>query len=1062
MKNPNIGLLMENPGPMSTNKTIRTNVAFVYLVIIMLSLPSGGKSAVKSHAVSPAPQGCPSWPGQPGWLEQQMGSRERLVKQQRQEAIRLLKIFLKKNPVAPQRADALFRLAGLMWESSEAKLIESMKTYEVKLDDFRSGRVSTRPEEPRIDLKESIVVYEEILDKYPDFEKVYTVLYLYGFALNEQGDEDAALGVYGALLKRFPNSSFVPDAHMAIGEYHFAHSFFKEARKSYSKVLNFSNSPLYDLALYKIAWCYFKDNMPSKAAEYFKMVLKRSKERKETKHENRPTASTDLEREALEDLAFTFSEYGGAKEAFKFMAQVGGKEYSIKVLKKLGGVFLQQARYQEAVQSYKMLVEQFPLADDSPRFQEKIAEAYARSGQMERSLAARIALAQRFGPGSSFASSHKAQTKVLQEAINLSEKSLRFVAMYRHKTAQKTKSIKAYSKAQKAYQRYLKIFPNSEKSPGMEFHLGDVLFKLGRYKAAAKHYSKAVSSLKDKAKKKDAAYAAILSWDKLRQKQPPPSPKASSNPQPLSEIENGFLKSVGIFSKIAPNDKKVDQLNFEVGKIYYQRSRFTEASKILLALTSYHPYGRFAQPAADLALDCFAKSKDWASLEKWSRKFQKKGWFAHKELGKKLKGFIAGAIFQSALDKEKKKLYIKASVEFERVVKEFPKDELAPKALFNSAVSLEKAGEKKKAIRRYKKVIKKYPQKAADALFIIAGVFENRYDYSTAARYYREFAEKFPKDKRAAQTLLQAALLFHALRDFPSEARTLSYFTKAYPSHPSAPDAIFKQAEALMLAKRYSQAEMVLGKYLKKFASKKGGTRRATLSLGLALLAQKKKVKANKYLKRCAHLRSSTKLNEHELEAAAECRFRLGEMVFSEYQMIKLRPPMKRLSSLLKKKAAKLKKAEALFTKVVQVGNMEWASAALFRIGDMYAKFAKAIYEAPLPKSLKPRELEVYKQELQSLAFPVEDKAVRALSISHEMAMRHKYYSIWSKKTMDMLRKLDPARYPPEDEVRPATSWSDSFTNFGLRLTPLTLPSDKTTRIKNGKNKIKRKIRSKK
>jgi hypothetical protein len=116
---------------------------------------------------------------------------------------------------------------------------------------------------------------------------------------------------------------------------------------------------------------------------------------------------------------------------------------------------------------------------------------------------------------------------------------------------------------------------------------------------------------------------------------------------------------------------------------------------------------------------------------------------------------------------------------------------------------------------------------------------------------------------------------------------------------------------------------------------------------------------------------------------------------------------------------------------------MEGGSAALFRIGDMYATFAEAIYQSPQPTALNQKELEIYRRELQALAYPIEDKALSAFTISLDMAQKHQYYSIWSQRTVEMLRKLDPNKYPPELEIRPTTRWADSFTTFPMIEQPL-------------------------
>jgi hypothetical protein len=238
---------------------------------------------------------------------------------------------------------------------------------------------------------------------------------------------------------------------------------------------------------------------------------------------------------------------------------------------------------------------------------------------------------------------------------------------------------------------------------------------------------------------------------------------------------------------------------------------------------------------------------------------------------------------------------------------------------------------------------------------------------------------------------------------------------------------------------------------LKKHAAKQARIRECTLHLGQATLLLGRRKSARALFERCGSFTARKAPTGEELASAAHCRFMLGEMVFDEYKKIKLRPPKRRMVKLLKQKATVLKKAESLFTGVVAAGHMEWASAALYRIGDMYAQFAAAIYQAPQPKGLNQRELEVYKQELQSLAFPIEDKALSAFTISHQMALKHGYFSTWSQKTIGMLRKLDPGKFPKEEELRPHTKWADSFTTFPLILKPLPLQKVKAlTHAKGG------------
>ncbi len=991
-----------------------------------------------------ASERCPVAPGQPGWLEQQMVKREDGVVVERRQAIRLLQEFLKEYPDAAERADALFRLSELYWENSEDEFLARMRAYDQALDGFRTGKTATKPEQPRIDLSASLKVYEEILEKHPEFARTDTVMYLYGFGLNEQGDEQAALSIYRVLLKRFPKSSFVPDAHLAIGEYHFAKGHYAAAKNSYEQVLRHPNSPLIDLALYKTAWCHFKEGNAKEAANRFRRVLRRSKEQQLEGKKGRVEASaTELEKEALEDLALTFSESGGAKEAYRFMKQVGGQEYSIRVLRQLGEVFFRQARYDEAIDSFRMLVDQFPLARRNPEHHARIADAYQREGKLEEALEEHRALASRYGPGSSWARENAEHQESTREANRLAEISLRFVATYRHKQAQEKNSRQAYLDSSRAYQEYLKLFAQSPQAPRIHFYLGEVLYKLGRFKQAAYQYGQAAGKTQDPGTKKEAAYAAILSFDHLR-KQSKKEPEPPAKQQRLEQSEQGFVQAVDEYGRIAPDDQRLPQLRFEVGKVFYYRGHYNRAAQQFLGVVQNHPEDKFAEPAADLALDCYSRQKDWPSLEKKAKSFLRQGTFKGKELGGKLMGFATAAIFQNAAKLHKQKKYSQAASEYQRLVEEFPRDPKAPKALFNAAVSLEKAGEKQKAVATYESIMQRYPDRAADATFVIAGIYERQYDYERAARHYGDFAEKFKGNPRAPAALLQAALLHRARRSFAKEAAILQVFTRRYPRHKQAGSALFQAGQALERAGKTRQAERIFARYLKKQAVRQGQVREATLHLAQAQLKLGRRSKARSNFERCGAFPARKPPQGTELASAAHCRFMLGEMVFDEYKKIKLRPPKKRLVKLLKEKAQLLKQAEGLFTKVVAGGHMKWASAALFRIGDMYAKFAQAIYQAPMPKRLSQKELEVYRQELQSLAYPIEDKALSAFTISHQMAKKHGYYSRWSEKTIMELRKLDPGKYPREAELRSKTRWADSFTTYPLILKPLPLPKPKS------------------
>lgn len=95
----------------------------------------------------------------------------------------------------------------------------------------------------------AISTYDEIANKYPTYAALDEVLYFSGLESEIQGDTKNARYSYYELIKRRPNSEYVPYAYFAFGEL-----FFEEAKtdpsknalaeQAYREVLKYPSSPL--------------------------------------------------------------------------------------------------------------------------------------------------------------------------------------------------------------------------------------------------------------------------------------------------------------------------------------------------------------------------------------------------------------------------------------------------------------------------------------------------------------------------------------------------------------------------------------------------------------------------------------------------------------------------------------------------------------------------------------------------------------------------------------------------------------------------------------------------
>jgi cellulose synthase operon protein C len=212
----------------------RRGVACLALVVALaLALPLAAHAA-KSRAKSPADQADKADADDkdddtpesklPPVLRQALAEKEAEVTAARREAIKLIESYLHDSPHSKEQAEAMYKLAELYWEESKAVYLDKMGRYQAAVSACHSDRaecpkVPRRP--PTVDLEQAQAVYLKLIDGYPKFRKIDTVIYLYSFSLRDQGKIGESIKYFQMILDRFPRSRYIADAWMAIAEYRF-------------------------------------------------------------------------------------------------------------------------------------------------------------------------------------------------------------------------------------------------------------------------------------------------------------------------------------------------------------------------------------------------------------------------------------------------------------------------------------------------------------------------------------------------------------------------------------------------------------------------------------------------------------------------------------------------------------------------------------------------------------------------------------------------------------------------------------------------------------------------
>ncbi|MEZ4744279.1 MAG: hypothetical protein R3B45_17825 [Bdellovibrionota bacterium] len=116
---------------------------------------------------------------------------------------------------------------------------------------------------PKIDYKESkkelrkaADTYRKLVIEFPHHPRTDLVLLVLAQTLSRLGNENAIL-FYNQLLKSHPDSSFVPDAYLALAEHYFDHNKLDDAIKNYRYVMNFKDHRVYPYSIYKLGWAYY-------------------------------------------------------------------------------------------------------------------------------------------------------------------------------------------------------------------------------------------------------------------------------------------------------------------------------------------------------------------------------------------------------------------------------------------------------------------------------------------------------------------------------------------------------------------------------------------------------------------------------------------------------------------------------------------------------------------------------------------------------------------------------------------------------------------------------------
>ncbi len=991
-----------------------------------------------------------------------------------------------------------FRLAELLWEESRYFFFESNRRDDrlIALGKKGDPREVAAVQAEKKDFNEesqrfsdqAVALYKAIVGKYPKYPRLDEVLYFLGENLSKRPNTKAdALKAYRALIQRFPNSRFVPDAWMAFGEYYFDSANGKDrvgnlhrALEAYRKAASFQESSVYGYALYKQAWVQYNLGDWNESLELFRAVIYFGELPTSTIPADRKLA---LVKEARKDYVRTYSHVGSSENAMTEFRRIGGETGWMDMLKALAGIYYDDGKDRDAIVVYHELIQEKPLSPEAPFFQSRIITSAGRMGRKDAAVQqvhvfAKMLREIEAAPGNKDEKFRKA----LQDARRDAEQTLRVLAVQYHNEWKKTRDEPVAGYAAAIYLDYLDLFPSEPTAYEMRFFHAELLYALATFDTAAVEYERVaeldVAAVEAKKKPgkffKDALEGAVFSWD-LVVKKLPDEKSGAGDPKkriPFAPQREKLVRSCERYLKWQPKGDRWVEIAYKTANIYYRHNAFAEATDLFTRIALDHPEHELAGYSTNLVLDAYNMLGDWRNVNGWAKRFYGNAKLVASHPG--LKDDLAKVIEQSAFkvieEKERVNDYEGAAEEYLAFAREWPQSRHAPTAIFNASGDYVKAHRLDKAIEVRGQFLSRFPNDplAPKLLYANAEAAEAMADFERSAELYERYfgewrklahgghgkakaggrkkgkakAEPEPtlgagayEEKKANDAIVNAAVFRASLKQWPRALAASQSYLDTWPNGADASRIFLSLADLYTKLGQPSKELKQLEDYQRRYA--KDPDEWLALQHRIAKLlrgpSQRKAYEdALQYWKR-----RKGSVKDRGLAIVAQAMYLDLEPSFVEYDRISLNVAPKQLKAQLQVKGKKLKQVEEAYGQVVKLKQAEPAVCALYRIGLAYKHFAQTLFDAPIPKELRRDQalVEEYKSQLAQFAEPLDQKAVEGLGLAVKASHDYGVTNDCSRQATAILVKTKPEEYGPSPEVVPpipAPALQDVPRGYGL------------------------------
>jgi TolA-binding protein len=870
-----------------------------------------------------------------------------------QQAISAYRRFLETDDRTEARPQAMRRLADINLEA------EALPTAEFA----ESGVELKYPQQ----VEDSIRLYQQVLDNYPDRSDNDSVLYQLARAYEVGGKPDKSLVTLNRLVARYPNSHFLLEAQFRIGEILFVKKDYRGAENAYQAVVDTGNdNPFFQQSLYKLGWCYFKQGLFKEGLNAFTALLDR-KLPDNAGGDDRLAGLERAEREMVEDtlrvMSLSFSYEDGARSVTDYFAERGARNYEDVVYDRLGRLYLDKERYTDAAETFQSFVNSNPIHRQAPAFQMRVIDAYEAGKFPTLVLQGKKDFVDRYNLQGEYWKHHdKADAG---QVLGFLKATMTDLSRHYHAQAQRTRKPEDYAEATHWYRSWLGSFGDDAAAPGMNYLLADLLDESGKYRAASMEFVRTAYGYGDHDKAAEAGYASVLDFSK-EEAQLAGTEKAAWHRE---SIENALR-----FAASFPQHPQALAV-------------LTHTAEQLLAINE----NTRAIQVARLVIDDKGATDDQQRVC-WT--VQAHAYFDQHDFLHAEQAYQQVLARTTAGSKERPLIIEKLAA-----------------SIYKQGEAAQASGDTRSAVNNFKRVRIAAPTASivATAEFDAAAGLMRLNDFPAATTTLEQFRTAYPNDPRQAEVTRRLATAYLGNNRPLEAAQEFERIGRADGDEDLRSNALWQAAELYAKAGHAAQSTAIYIDYIDQFPQPVETAIEARHTVAEQYRTAGDTRQWHKWLDEIitADARAGSGRTDRTRYLAAHARLTLADALNEQYRAVELKLPLNR--TLVAKKHL-LEATLAQYEQAAAYDVAEVTTAAAYHTAQLYTHLGKALMESERPKNLNAEALEEYNILLEDQAYPFEEQAI-TLHETNAARVESGMYDAWIEKSLQALAQLVPGKY---------------------------------------------------